>query len=243
MTPNFCNLDYKQQSLIRSWLNRSQASSEDHYSRFMFAWIAFNGLCCAWYEKKANQMRPALSKPKSVKGIENCLEPLHGKITSDNNKIKIELMSSPENNQSPPLQIIVELVERYTENLIFDQFVADFKNTYKEWLTDKSFHCALTQFRDGIAKPNGGHYVVNLSRIDRYQELIDEGRGTKDDCFQNIIKRLDSIENLRQVKEALYQVRCNLFHGEKCPGEANDDRIVRLAYPVLLGIMERLIPA
>lgn len=31
----------------------------------------------------------------------------------------------------------------------------------------------------------------------------------------------------------LHQIRCNVFHGEKIPGELNDDRIVNAATPVL----------
>jgi hypothetical protein len=52
----------------------------------------------------------------------------------------------------------------------------------------------------------------------------------------------ENYADLTQLKNVLYQVRCNVFHGEKVPGDVNDDRIVRAAYPVLLRIMQQLAP-
>jgi hypothetical protein len=50
------------------------------------------------------------------------------------------------------------------------------------------------------------------------------------------------VGNLRQLKSVLYQIRCNVFHGEKAPGDVNDDRIVRAAHPVLDFIVRQLNP-
>lgn len=39
----------------------------------------------------------------------------------------------------------------------------------------------------------------------------------------------------------LYQIRCNIFHGEKTPGDFNDDRIVKNALPLLRHIVDYLL--
>jgi hypothetical protein len=48
-----------------------------------------------------------------------------------------------------------------------------------------------------------------------------------------VIVPFEAVGDLKQLKNALYQVRCNIFHGEKVPGNVNDDRITRTALPVL----------
>lgn len=47
--------------------------------------------------------------------------------------------------------------------------------------------------------------------------------------------------DLKTIKNTLYQIRCNIFHGEKIPGDINDDRIVKSANPILNYIVEKLI--
>jgi hypothetical protein len=47
--------------------------------------------------------------------------------------------------------------------------------------------------------------------------------------------------NLKTIKNVLYQIRCNIFHGEKTPGDINDDTIVKSANPLLKYIVEYLI--
>ena len=47
--------------------------------------------------------------------------------------------------------------------------------------------------------------------------------------------------NLDTIKNVLYQIRCNIFHGEKIPGDVNDDTIVKSANPVLKYILNYLI--
>jgi hypothetical protein len=44
------------------------------------------------------------------------------------------------------------------------------------------------------------------------------------------IKRL---EYLNQVMRCIYQVRCNLFHGDKSPGEPRDVNLVKSSYTIL----------
>lgn len=47
--------------------------------------------------------------------------------------------------------------------------------------------------------------------------------------------------NLKTIKNVLYQIRCNIFHGEKTPGDDNDDRIVKNAFPLLKHIVQNQI--
>ena len=56
---------------------------------------------------------------------------------------------------------------------------------------------------------------------------------------RNIIKLCETNE-LLTIKNVLYQIRCNIFHGEKTPGDINDDRIVRSALPLLRLIVNYL---
>jgi hypothetical protein len=91
-------------------------------------------------------------------------------------------------------------------------------------------------FRNSLAK-NGKWYVVNMARSHDYDPMADYNTMVA----RNIIVPFDNYTNLNELKNVLYQVRCNVFHGEKVPGEINDDRIVKTAYPVLLAIMETLV--
>ena len=58
----------------------------------------------------------------------------------------------------------------------------------------------------------------------------------------SVIAIMEEPRELRQLKDVLYQVRCNIFHGEKVPGEPNDDRIASAALPLLSRFVEALVP-
>jgi hypothetical protein len=47
--------------------------------------------------------------------------------------------------------------------------------------------------------------------------------------------------DLKTIIKVLYQIRNNIFHGEKIPGEINDDRIVKSALPMLRFLICELI--
>lgn len=57
---------------------------------------------------------------------------------------------------------------------------------------------------------------------------------------RNVIVECDT-NNLKTIYNVLYQIRCNIFHGEKVPGEINDDRIVSYANPILKQIVTYLV--
>jgi hypothetical protein len=45
---------------------------------------------------------------------------------------------------------------------------------------------------------------------------------------------LSEKNHLAIIKDVLYQIRCNIFHGEKTPGDLNDDRIVKSIWEVCI---------
>jgi hypothetical protein len=139
-------------------------------------------------------------------------------------------------NIEKPGKISIVIAERYTEDMIFSQFAHHYQVRYDEILQQPTFQESVKAFRHALAK-NGRWYVVNMARSHDYDPMGDSTIMVE----RNIIVPFDNYTNLTALKNALYQVRCNVFHGEKVPGEINDDRIVKAAYPVLLVIMETLV--
>ena len=75
-----------------------------------------------------------------------------------------------------------------------------------------------------------------MARINQYDRA-----GNIDQQAKKNILVLFEDNRLRTIKNILYQIRCNIFHGEKTPGGFNDDRIVKVARPVLQEINAYLI--
>ncbi len=46
-------------------------------------------------------------------------------------------------------------------------------------------------------------------------------------------RRIRDERNLTEVCSCLYQVRCNLFHGGKLPGNPRDERLVEASYVIV----------
>lgn len=133
--------------------------------------------------------------------------------------------------------ISIKIAERYTEEIIFDKFAEVFAGPYRRWLTEREFESAVQSFIEAIRKPNGYSYVINMAKTSEHElAKYEQLRGT------NVIAVFQEIEDLYQLKSALYQVRCNIFHGEKVPGEINDDRITQAAVPVLRRLVHGVFP-
>ena len=85
-----------------------------------------------------------------------------------------------------------------------------------------------------------------MARIEKFKDLEEAAENTGKDIDinklsnQNILVLCED-NNLDTIKNVLYQIRCNIFHGEKIPGDRNDDRIVKSANPVLKYILNYLI--
>lgn len=121
--------------------------------------------------------------------------------------------------------------EKYTEEKIFSEFAKTTQTKYCLTLDNNPvFREAVDSLREAIRKHNG-HYVLNLSKkslaeVDLWDPLRVK-QGT------NLLSSFHDKRKLSLLINVLYQVRCNVFHGQKVPGDPNDDRIVKTALPVL----------
>ena len=223
------SLDSKQKKIIESWVEQSRNLTSDPYSSFMALWISFNAYCYAKYAQKAIRRRADLRKDHGLREAtaNKTSSSLEGTIRLDGAQFKLDI------NQPGIIQIYIS--ERYIENLIFSEFAKDYRPEYAKLLEGAAFASSVKEFQSSLDH-HGKFYVVNMLRSSEYDENGDYTKMVGD----NIIVPLADCDKLNQLKDVLYQVRCNVFHGEKVPGLLNDDRIVRKAYPVLLGIMELL---
>ncbi len=57
----------------------------------------------------------------------------------------------------------------------------------------------------------------------------------------NKVESLEDEEDLGQVIELVYRVRCNLFHGRKVPSNLRDRRVVEAARVIVAELMSRLV--
>jgi len=226
-------LDNKQRRIILSWFERSQDLSSDPYASFIALWISFNAYCYARYAETANKRRADLRIDRGLKEVTSERSRAEGTVflDSDFGRFKLEI--------DKPGRISIILSERYTEDIIFSRFAKTHQRHYEEWLKQEDFLRLVEAFRDSLAK-NDKFYVINMARIRDYRQY-DPNKDYKELIARNIIVTLDSYKKLAQLKNVLYQVRCNVFHGEKVPGDVNDDRIVKKAQPVLYAILEAVI--
>lgn len=220
-------LDHKQQRLIESWTRLADQAGTDEYTRFLALWIAFNAYCYAHYAPQAHKERADLRRARDLQGIPTDQQPITGTILRTNNRVKIDLEA--------PSTIRIVISERYTEDHIFNAFAEQHQDEYKQLLKNEIFQASIQALQEAIQKRPGEHYVVNMAKAGQHRpesNLRDlENRG--------IIVGFNDHQSLKQLKNVLYQIRCNIFHGEKTPGEPNDDRIVKAATPVLKAILEQ----
>jgi hypothetical protein len=85
--------------------------------------------------------------------------------------------------------------------------------------------------------------------IDRHRKLLDENaqyssaiqvlqsHGVRD-LSSGIVRRIDNPRNLTRVASCVYQVRCNLFHGGKAPGNTRDEKLVKASYIIVTKLIE-----
>jgi len=219
--------DDKQKRIISSWLARSRSLTADPYAAFMALWISFNAYCYALYAKKAQKRRADLRVDKGLRLITSEPSRAECTISLESERFKIEI--------EQPGRISIMVSEKYTEDVVFSEFAKQFQQQYSELLKGQDFHASVETFQKSLyKKDHDKYYVVNMARSNEY----DPSGNYESMVAKNIIIPFEDINDLKQLKNALYQVRCNVFHGEKVPGDINDDRIVKTAYPVLLSLME-----
>ena len=214
------NFDEKQKRLISVWYARAEDMPDD-YGKFISLWISLNAYCCAKYSEAASKLQADLQNHSGLEKLKVPQIETNATLTSKNSRYTLKI-------ENPDL-ILIQISERYTEDLVFQEFSKDFANRYRELCSQQSkLQSLVSQLRSGLTR-KGRCYVVNMAKAASYDE--------HGDFHQMIEKRIvvpfDNATSLRELKNFLYQIRCNIFHGEKQPGEVNDDRVVKLATPVL----------
>ncbi len=235
MSNNLIYFDEKQRNLIRSW-HKISTESDNAYLAFMAEWVAFNAICYNLYYKEAIKGRANIDyekfeiiRDKLVSKEQLPAESAHIKIDSSRSadKWKIELKF--------PERLPITIVIKYTENIIFDSFVKDNKEDYQN---DSQNNIVLfNHLKTALEKEINNeiyHFVINMQKYEDYNSSLDIKTLVKN----GVIIKCD-VNNLATIKNILYQVRCNIFHGEKEPGYINDDIIVKAALPLLHYIVEK----
>ena len=120
-----------------------------------------------------------------------------------------------------PERLNFSIKEKYTEDLIYEQFVKSYSNKI---IVGKEIFQNLKE----SLKKDDRFYVINMARIHAFDQSEDINVQSK----RNILVLCEK-NDLKTIKNVLYQIRCNIFHGEKIPGDKNDDRIVKSANPIL----------
>lgn len=218
--------DEKQKNLIRSWHHRS-LQTDDNYFAFMAEWIAFNAICYNLYNKMARKYRANIESSSRIDKIEqqfgegSKLEIKSGYLSMNSNMLRLDLRF--------PDKLILSIKRLFTEDNIFNEFVRSNKNN------EELFPEILFENMKKALQKKDRYYVVNMVNLDRYQP-----DGDIDQMAEKNVIVLCEKRNLATIRKVLYQIRCNIFHGEKIPGEINDDRIVKKALPLLRHIVKSL---
>ena len=94
------------------------------------------------------------------------------------------------------------------------------------------FNKVVENFKQALFKGHDGkHYIINMARIEDYQRIHND-KLNMDTLGPPIVYPFEDIHNLFDLKNVLYQVRCNIFHGEKVP-----------AVLTTIGLLKPLIPS
>lgn len=213
----------------------------DNYTAFIAMWVALNALCNARYYNEANKLMADIrtDRKKTKSWVEGSGERANGDWTSigDTSKCDVDIARQSVFGME---KLKLRIKEKYTESIIYDEFTREFSAEYQSWIQDPPFQYHIHKFRDSLIKENAPDipYVINMARKREYHitSNVDELKQMKE---RSIIVIYDDRNKLHHLMDVLYQVRCNIFHGEKSPGEPNDDRIVIAAYPVLRELMAR----
>ena len=211
----------KQEDIINSWHNIA-IKEKTPYVKFFANWISFNAISYALFHKKAVKEKIDFDNNRNLPNIKSRLELEDlinlekGEISKPNKNIKLKLKF--------PEALNLTINERFIEFHIFEEFKKEFKNKISFEEDDEYF----VELKNSLKKENGRSYVIDMSRIDQYNSINDFDRM----CENRIIKFCEDSE-LSTIIDVLYQIRCNIFHGGKEPGDHHDDWIVKAANPVL----------
>lgn len=211
--------DDKQKTLINAWISQATESSNE-YLKFMSNWIALNAICYNLFFEQAVMDRAEIDRGKSkLPRIKESvkqnteIQAQSTSITLKKKRIEIDIKA--------PERLNFSIKEKYTEDLIYEQFVKSYSNKI---IVGQEIFQSLKE----SLKKDDRFYVINMARIKAYNQFEDIDVQSKG----NILVLCEK-NDLKTIKNVLYQIRCNIFHGEKIPGDINDDRIVKSANPIL----------
>jgi len=253
------HLDQKQIKIVSTWIGISQeyaaenlhqyevidfcrsVPQADNYTAFIAMWVALNALCNALYYDEANRLMAEIctKRRKTKAWIEGTGARANGDWTSIRDTSKCD-MDITRQSVFGLEKLKLRIKEKYTEDIIYDEFAKAFSSEYQSWMKESRFRECVLRLRNSLIKQNQDiPYVVNMARKRDY-ERTGEAEKLKEMHRRRIVVIFDDENKLQSLKDVLYQVRCNIFHGEKSPGDPNDDRIVLAAYPVLSELMKRV---
>jgi len=135
-----------------------------------------------------------------------------------------------------PGRIQIDIRDRYTEDIVFTQFALQYQSSFRSWLEEAPLREARDGFLAALKRPIG-YYVVNMLRAAEH----DPDGSIEEMAKKNIVVAIEDPSLLKELVDALYQMRCNVFHGEKVPSDLNDDRIVTAARPLLVELLQRAV--
>jgi hypothetical protein len=214
-------MDEKQKKLILAWHEQSVNSSNE-YLKFMSNWIAFNAICYSLYHEKAIREKAQIDTGKSK--IEKVVQLLvnedegysaEAKIVGREDRLTIDIKL--------PERLFLTIKKTFTEDNIYREFIRDYEAKFN---IDKDFIELVEKFQESIFRDNN-YYVINMLKIKKFNQK-DITKMIEDE----VVVQLNEIK-YSNTQRVLYQIRNNIFHGEKVPGNVNDDRIVKGANPVL----------
>ena len=221
----------KQYDIIKSWHNLS-IREQYPYVKFFSNWISFNTACYALFYKDAIRERVdfddirKLPNIKSRLEIERSINLEEGHISSTEKNLKLKLKF--------PEKINLTIKERFSENYIYDEF----SNKFGSEFTFDDLDPDLISLKNSLTKSNGRIYVIDMSRFDTQ---YNEGNDIDKMSSNGVISLLED-NSLSTIVKVLYQIRCNIFHGGKEPGDSDDDLIVKAANPILNRLVKFFIP-
>jgi len=231
------NFDDKQRKLINSWHTLSEKNG-DYYMAFIAEWITFNAICYNLYYEEAIMERASIDRSKSkLNKIQERLYQTANLTAEAAELIKPENSDQWNINIHFPERLFLTISKKYTEDRIFDLFVEHNSNWYEDIQSESEK--IFSELKTALTKKindSDRHYVINMARFHEYSTL----KGIDELAKRRIIILCEKNE-LMTIKDVLYQIRCNIFHGEKIPGDINDDRIVRYSLPLLKLIVNKLI--
>ena len=98
---------------------------------------------------------------------------------------------------------------------------------YLEQYVSEERAAAILQERQGEA-----HYLLSAPVVD----MRSNGRDTSE-CIEKFMKADSSLGKLQQLFRVVYQVRCNLEHGQKSPSDDRDVLLCQSAGPVVADVV------